>query len=355
MEESMLTEVYNQFITQSLEDSISYFLKKGNKVGTGMYGICIIPPDKDYVYKVWTIDPAYDKWINYCLHASDKHFPFVYKIKTLPIAVPGSEQQEVTIAKIKRYKPVSKQFLSDLKWKLEDGNIITFSQSPLFRPNFRETNGSAILKILKTYISVNKLTIEFTNTIIKTIGILMGISSSIGIDLHEGNIMMDGRNFIISDPAVSFDTKTVTLAQTPDATSTSPRMKKLDGTYRVNYDDYFKNNSWSVDTPDSIFVQQLDKLENTFFESLPSSEVIMKFLKINFPKMINPNLMTLLSNYNLYDNKGYTKKMAKLFIDIMHSDIELPFLNKHMLPAFQAKMKTMMNQYSLYKEIANQL
>lgn len=353
----MITEHYHKFISNNLQTTIQSFFDQGIKVGTGNYGVCLVPPDKDYVYKVWTIDPAFDAWIRYCKENKSKHLPTVYKIVTLPIEIHGSNHPEVTVAKIKKYKPMPSSFLKKLKWKTQEGKQITFQQSPIFRTMWREDTPSTIRSMLLSYESLTPITAEFTNTILDVLDILENLPTKIKVDIHDQNIMMDGSNYIITDPVVSFNMPETTLSLSREVPNEpKSRLRKLTGEFIVDYDEYFKSNDWSENTPDSIYIQHLQRcrMVDKFFEVLPSAEVILKFLKLNFPKIGNSNDgLAVLDAYNYYSRMGYGKQMANLFVDIMHSDVELIIINKHMLPFYGANSPILSSRYGLYSLISD--
>lgn len=355
----MITEHYHKFISNNLQTTIQSFFDQGIKVGTGNYGVCLVPPDKDYVYKVWTIDPAFDAWIRYCKENKSKHLPTVYKIVTLPIEIPGSNHPEVTVAKIKKYKPMPSSFLKKLKWKTQEGKQITFQQCPIFRTMWREDTPSTIRSMLLSYESLNNITSEFTNTILDVLDVLENLPTKIKVDIHDQNIMMDGSNYIITDPVVSVNMPETTLSLSREVPNEpKSRLRKLTGEFIVDYDEYFKSANWSEDTPDSIYIQHLQKCRNSekFFDVLPSAEVILKFLKINFPKIGNSHDgLSVLDAYNYYSRLGYGKQMANLFVDIMHSDVELLIINKYMLPFYKTNSPILNSRYGLYSLISDVL
>lgn len=353
----MIIEHYHKFISSNLQTSIQYLLDSGLRIGSGNYGICLVPPDKDYVYKVWTQDEAYEKWIKYCMEHPTKHFPKVYKVVTLPMEIPGSNHHEITVAKIQKYTKPSDSFYKNIKWKTIDGDTINFYKSHLFRPNFREDNISEFRKALQAYNPLNTATKTFTTVILQLIAVLEKISPSIKLDIHEDNIMMDGKTFIITDPAVGFESNDTLALSRNVPNEPKSRLRKLNGDYIVDYDLYFSNNTWSKNTPDAIYIQHLQRSKNKdrFFDELPNAEVILKFLKVNFPRMITHNAIETMDAYTTYTKLGYNKQMANLFIDIMHSDIELSFINKYMLPVFANDNPTMESRFPLFYFIRRQL
>jgi hypothetical protein len=106
---------YHSAKEQRLRDVLKTLKDEGKyTVRNGSFAVVLIPPGKNYVFRCWTIDEGYTKWLKYIEANPSKHFPKVIsKIHELPVFFKQPEAQSkdkiyvARVEKLEQLKPRS--------------------------------------------------------------------------------------------------------------------------------------------------------------------------------------------------------------------------------------------------------
>jgi hypothetical protein len=100
-----LNEIYSD---KGIQDFVEH-LKQYGEVHNGSYAYVYAPDGKDYVYKAWTHDPAWEAYINMISKNTNEYFPKISKIRSIPLLLARDAalvDAKVKIAKIEKLKPL---------------------------------------------------------------------------------------------------------------------------------------------------------------------------------------------------------------------------------------------------------
>jgi hypothetical protein len=119
------SESKNQTLQTYLQSLVD---KHKLKVHNGQFAIVLNPPDLNYIYKLWTVDAGFDKWIEVCkTHQNNPAIPkIIGRIKTIPnFFIRRSEfTLPIKIVKIEKLKPLASKYAPYLEiiYKAHRGN-----------------------------------------------------------------------------------------------------------------------------------------------------------------------------------------------------------------------------------------
>lgn len=124
---------YRQFEELTLQQYLQSLVDKHKiKVASGNFSVVLIPPDKDYVYKIWSDDKGFDVWVNYCVANQGKYsfLPKIYgKLRKLPhLFIRGEEFKNTVlkIARIEKLKPCRNSIINYIADGRETGKYFVF-------------------------------------------------------------------------------------------------------------------------------------------------------------------------------------------------------------------------------------
>jgi len=171
------------------------FVLLGSGAQARVYG----HPNKNYVYKVYDNDIAYDDFVSYCLTHNNPHLPLIIKQPVLlsKFFTDRTTQQNFTIVRIERLYELSEQESVFYNAKLQY-NIymyIRFGDNQVFRDHYVDN---------KAYRGLNDYLNEYPEFQFKSIFLLLvELKKSLGhyVDISKGNILKrkDG-TIVIADP-----------------------------------------------------------------------------------------------------------------------------------------------------------
>jgi hypothetical protein len=102
-----LNEIYTD---KGIQEFIEH-MKQYGEVHQGGYSYVYAPEGKDYVYKAWTHDPAWEAYVDIISKHKNPYFPVISKIKAIPLHLARDialVDTKVKIAKIEKLKPLPK-------------------------------------------------------------------------------------------------------------------------------------------------------------------------------------------------------------------------------------------------------
>ena len=142
--------------------------------GEGMQAKVLIPPGRNYVYRLWHNDPGYDRWLTYCVQ--HKSSPFVPKIlsrvRTLNLKFKRMPATEFKLVKLEKLTPVNRELekLLDHVMVRTSGEVFDrmLEQAPQYKPFFE------FLHTAGKYLDFN--------------------------DINVDNVMMRGSTPVLTDP-----------------------------------------------------------------------------------------------------------------------------------------------------------
>ncbi len=170
----------------------------------GAYALVLEPPDKDYVYRAWTNDKGYDKFLEYVRANENKYLiKLIGKTVKLPLFFKhnSSMPESINVQRIEKLVPIKSRLV-----------IETISSCNLFLQKFAKPNAKfddmvydAVNsthdheELVQEFMLDNK---SFFQEYLK-IGLWAKSQSTLGIDMHANNVMLRGNTFVITDPFVN--------------------------------------------------------------------------------------------------------------------------------------------------------
>lgn len=192
-----IDELTKSLEAKSLQQYLQYLKSKNNlKVHNGKFSIVLEPSSGNYVYKVWSLDTAWDVWTKICMQNQDKPFipklgKKIYKFNNLFIRRADSHST-INVVKIEKLTPISDDFgtyeMVEDFWKPLLGAL---------------QYGRAYLDILDRFRNQYPEFIDFMDNAIDFLQ--RNVPHNIVLDLHPGNIMMRGNQYVITDPCAISD------------------------------------------------------------------------------------------------------------------------------------------------------
>lgn len=75
-----IVEVADNLRTMTIGDYLETIAKKNNMdISSGTFGVSLVPESDDKVFKLWMVDHAYEKWIDYCFsHQGQRCIPNIF-------------------------------------------------------------------------------------------------------------------------------------------------------------------------------------------------------------------------------------------------------------------------------------
>ena len=181
-----LNELYHKYETMTLRSFLQQNIPQEN-LKRGSYGIVILT-NKNYVYKLWTNDPAYDEFIDICMNNQDLPFvPKIAKVKKIKNIFLRNEHSPDTInvAKVEKLKEIDENIVRD--WKLFN-KLCNKKKSKFNKDLFKD--------IIKDD--------DFLNFVRDAIFGFLKQKTKTELDFqHHGNIMLRGNQYVITDAMVS--------------------------------------------------------------------------------------------------------------------------------------------------------
>jgi hypothetical protein len=108
-----LSEIFNAEISdQRWTDIVNAMIEKhGLESFHGLQATVVATPDRDHVYRIWTRDPGYERWLDIARGMQDN--PHVMKIlsrvRTIPTKFKGMPKDlKVKFVKLEKLKPIVK-------------------------------------------------------------------------------------------------------------------------------------------------------------------------------------------------------------------------------------------------------
>lgn len=191
------------FYDKDLDDVIKSLEEKGHELlGRGSFGIAVKGASKPGVIKFWIEDSSYDDFVEYIQSNPSKFFPkLLSKPKKLTTFFARPEEFPDKI------KYVRMEELSRLPHSLIADDIELMTQNMLFRVNpyapeemYDRLDSVARRKDTKlTNYMTKEEFLEFYEVMKKMINALVGKHKN-GLDIHDENVMMRGRQVVVSDP-----------------------------------------------------------------------------------------------------------------------------------------------------------
>jgi hypothetical protein len=190
-----LTGIKKQMENSTLQQFLNN-LKKNNKISihNGKFSIVLVPPSGSMVYKLWSQDSAYEHYVNICQSNSK---PFLPKVGKKIYSIPNGfiRRSDITssikIVTIENLKPI------DEKWN----NRATFDR--IFYPLHKCLSSKKSYQHLIDIVANEDA--KFAKFLVESIEFLKQYipAEDINFDIHAGNIMMRGDEYVMADPFIS--------------------------------------------------------------------------------------------------------------------------------------------------------
>lgn len=104
---------YHSAKEQRLRDVLKTLKDEGKyTVHNGSFAVVLIPPGKNYVFRCWTLDEGYTKWLKYVEENPSKHFPkIIGKVHELPVFFkqPAAQSKDkIYVARVEKLEPLKR-------------------------------------------------------------------------------------------------------------------------------------------------------------------------------------------------------------------------------------------------------
>lgn len=178
------SESKNQTLQTYLQSMVD---KHKLTVHNGQFAIVLNPPDLNYIYKLWTVDIGFDKWIEVC--KSNQNNPAIPKIigriKTIPnFFIRRSEfTLPIKIVKIEKLKPLASKYAPYLEM--------------IYKAHRRNDSKEKAIQLLKAEYAP-PAAIAFCDRIYKIVEDNVD-GSTIGFDLGVLNVMVRNDDWVLTD------------------------------------------------------------------------------------------------------------------------------------------------------------
>lgn len=178
------SESKNQTLQTYLQSMVD---KHKLTVHNGQFAIVLNPPDLNYIYKLWTVDVGFDKWIDVCkANQNNPAIPkIIGRIKTIPnFFIRRSEfTLPIKIVKIEKLKPLSAKYAPYLEiiYNAYRGNASKEKAIQLLKAEYAPPEAIAfcdrIYKIVEDHVD----------------------GTTIGFDLGVLNVMVRNDDWVLTD------------------------------------------------------------------------------------------------------------------------------------------------------------
>lgn len=183
-----LSEIFNAEISdRRWSDIINSIIEKhGLETFSGMHATVVTTPDREHVYRMWTVDPGYERWLDLAMTMQDD--PHIVKIFGKPRVIRTKfkgmpNDVKVKFVKLEKLTPmkhssVAQRAFNIVTNSMDDDAPISAEDYPAHTPP-------------QKFIKDNR---SFFNTCIK-------INKKIRMnDLNDDNVMMRGDTMVLVDP-----------------------------------------------------------------------------------------------------------------------------------------------------------
>lgn len=287
-----LNELYHKYETMTLPSFLQKNIPPEN-LKRGSYGIVILT-NKNYVYKLWTNDPAYDEFINICMNNQDMPFvPKISKVKQIKNIFLRNEHspETINVAKVEKLKEIDANIVRDwtLFNKLCNKKKFKFNKE-LFKDIIKDD--------------------DFLNFVRDAIFGFLKQKTTTELDFqHHGNIMLRGNQYVITDAMVSELSFTTIHSQ-------------IDMTDTVIYGKLGKDISTGPKTLETFQLPAVQaKMTKEDFDKLCSMVDITTFVKDN-QQQIHYNLFRLIINNSNETTISKVIQTIRWNIDYYFNDCE---------------------------------
>jgi hypothetical protein len=172
-------------------------LQQSNKleIRNGKFAIVLVPEDKPFVYKLWTKDPAFDYWLDLCKKNQNLYFlpKFIGRTKKIAnvFVRRSSASDYINVAQMEKLTPLPDKYkdafgdirrylsLNELRYPEDIADIVEYLE--------RDFEDSFCKWVKDIKIFLQKHPTKYTK------------------DIHPGNVMMRGDDFVLVDPYVVED------------------------------------------------------------------------------------------------------------------------------------------------------
>lgn len=165
------------------------------EIKNGKFAIVLVPEDKPFVYKLWTKDPAFDYWLDLCKKNQTLYFipKFIGRIKKIAnvFVRRSSAEDYIKVAQMEKLTPLPDKY----------NDAFPDIRKYMSLPCTREDKLDEIMDYLER---------NFEDSFCKWVSdirvFLQKHPQSLYVrDIHSGNVMMRGEDFVLVDPYVEED------------------------------------------------------------------------------------------------------------------------------------------------------
>jgi len=168
--------------TKTIYEIITTLVKQGKiDFAKGSVSIVIAPRGKPYVYRIWHEDSGYDSFLSFVKkHPSNKHLvKLLSRVKKVNINFPRSRIKYVNVVKLEKLEPLDSAKAAGINRFFDSLEKVGYYVDDLKGSGWLP---DSFLQIVEELINSHPL------------------PSGVLHDLHEGNVMMRGKDLVITDP-----------------------------------------------------------------------------------------------------------------------------------------------------------